>query len=87
MSVKEHKFHSLEDFKKIVAGAKIEPESKPNDNYVPPEKRPCWCVKENEEFIPQFRCLAGDDENCKERCPFFGYAEYKGEDENGDKEE
>ena len=33
--------------------------------------RPKWCIKNNKERIPQFRCLIHNGE----QCPFFSYTE------------
>lgn len=39
---------------------------KENVHYVPADKRPEWCIKENKKFTPQHRCFG---------CPFFASAE------------
>lgn len=37
-----------------------------NKNYIPANKRPSWCKKQNKKRIPQYRCLVL-------KCPFFAY--------------
>ena len=37
-----------------------------NKNYIPKNKRPSWCKKQNKKRIPQYRCLAI-------KCPFFAF--------------
>ena len=37
---------------------------KENKNYIPKNKGPFWCKKQNKKRIPQYRCLVT-------KCPFF----------------
>jgi hypothetical protein len=40
-----------------------------NDNYIPRNKRPEWCKKQNKRRVPQFKCFSYG--KAEKRCPFF----------------
>ncbi len=65
LSKKKHTFYEVIDFKTLKTGKK---EVKINKDYISPKERPRWCVNQNKERIPQFRCLCYGKEK---RCPFF----------------
>ena len=64
-SKKKHVVFELKDFENLKLGKK---KLMVNEHYISPKERPNWCVKQNKQRIPQFRCLCfGKDK----RCPFF----------------
>ena len=77
MSKKEWKCYPIElkDWKKGERN-KTKVSIHQNKNYIPPSERPKWCIKQNKELIPQFRCLCHGGK----QCPFFAYT-------NADKKE
>ena len=74
MKVKEWKKGTLKDsindkgpYKKVL-----------NKLYLPNAKRPSWCIKNNKEMIPHFRCMCyGKDDKT---CPYFVYCDVEEKD-------
>ena len=72
LSKKIDKSCSMDEMKKSFDNKnyKIKWNTKKNEHYISPNKRPSWCKKHNKDFIPRFNCLC-DEKNGK--CPFFAY--------------
>jgi hypothetical protein len=74
-SKKVHKFANWDDVKRKIEGRNIRVkwETRKNEAYVSPNKRPWWCKKFNKNRLPQFRYLCDEDYN--KQCPFFCYTD------------
>ena len=44
-----------------------------NNTFLSPKLRPKWCVKNNRERTPRFRCMNSGKKG--DACPFFGHCE------------
>lgn len=73
LSEKKHVYYSLKPGNKFKIDKKSAKTEK-NEGYVPPSKRPKWCIKRNKGRIPRFECLAGFEKE-EGKCPFFAYCE------------
>ena len=74
LSKKKHTYYELIDIETMKTGRKT---IMINKNFIPPSKRPKWCVKQNKRRVPQYRYIF-----LKEKCSFFAYINAEKSDYN-----